>query len=847
MSQESRVGAQAFTVSWSQMLNSMNARERYFENQSVIKTTVKNKDFNNVEQVSDTFTDQPLILVVDQGTLSQLGGAGSLLTFTDLEKLQDPNLTGATKNQFNKNSVTGSTLSNNGQLVNVTVNYAKRDYNYSIEETANLKLKLTGSSQSYNFPAGVEYYQVITGGTLEKFKTLLVGEPWESFVSNYIYTGSMKFRWGKGWGQKSSFGASTNGTVNSISITPNDEIILGGNFTRYGQPYSNKLVKINSVNGSIISFTQGTTSAGGFYDGPVNVVLTTSSNETYVGGGFSVYGDPTNSIYNYIIKLNSDGTPNSTFTTNMNGGFNDSFHTPKVTDIKEQADGKIVVCGIFDEYAGLSLGPNVNIIRLNSNGTKDGGFTPPSGSIKYNKISLDENPSSPNYQKIYLTTESILGTKKVIRLNTDGSLDNTFTTQFNDNNIIASFVQSIKVDINGKILIGLGTSPLVSNNITYYGIIRLNDDGSIDTTFNNGLIGTGPDTSVNAIEIDSNDNIYVGGKFSTYNGTNRSSILKLLPTGLLDGNFSYGGVLSSTPSSIVNSIKILSNGKIVIGGSFGAIGTNADTAAANLRLLNVDGTLSTAFVLSNPVPTPLQSWRNVARGYNVYVEQVFNNFNNLDLLILTRGVDPHTPKQTIEYDISRLFGAIDGSYKIKGEYYLNVPIQVNEDLNVSDTWSKPGVSTNTWRQDHRTPISHDIVNNNNPKLYHKTFNNFTIPTNSWTAFTNNSVKYYTSTDKSRVTHKAYETDTRTLGDFSNNGVICPVKYEWVAGTSTLGTGWSKPDPTDVINPNNPIYENNVVYDQGRIEGISFLGSNIKPGEIFDLESPINFARVYAPS
>jgi len=129
MSQESRVGAQAFTVSWSQMLNSMNARERYFENQSVIKTTVKNKDFNNVEQVSDTFTDQPLILVVDQGTLSQLGGAGSLLTFTDLEKLQDPNLTGATKNQFNKNSVTGSTLSNNGQLVNVTVNYAKRDYN----------------------------------------------------------------------------------------------------------------------------------------------------------------------------------------------------------------------------------------------------------------------------------------------------------------------------------------------------------------------------------------------------------------------------------------------------------------------------------------------------------------------------------------------------------------------------------------------------------------------------------------------------------------------------------------------------------------------------------------------
>ena len=183
MSQDSRVGAQAYTVSWAQILNMMNARIRYFENLSVIKTTVKNKDFNNVEVVSDTFTDQPFILVADQGTLSQLGGSGSIVTFNDITQINDPNLTGSTLNQFGRKSVTGTTDFNTTSLVQKQVKYAKNDDGQDQELTANLYLKLTGSTQSYNFPAGTEYFQVITGGTLSNFKNLLVGEPWQSFIS----------------------------------------------------------------------------------------------------------------------------------------------------------------------------------------------------------------------------------------------------------------------------------------------------------------------------------------------------------------------------------------------------------------------------------------------------------------------------------------------------------------------------------------------------------------------------------------------------------------------------------------------------------------------------------------
>jgi hypothetical protein len=129
VSQNSTVGSQAYTIHWAQILNQMNARERYFENFSVITTTVKNKDFLNVEQPSTPIKDQPLILICDPGTLAGIGGSGSLITFTDILSLVDPNLTGSTLNQFNSNSVTGTSLYNATSLVDQPVISVLPDYN----------------------------------------------------------------------------------------------------------------------------------------------------------------------------------------------------------------------------------------------------------------------------------------------------------------------------------------------------------------------------------------------------------------------------------------------------------------------------------------------------------------------------------------------------------------------------------------------------------------------------------------------------------------------------------------------------------------------------------------------
>jgi len=832
-SQDSRVGALGFNVSWGQKLNLMNARARYHGNESVMTITVKNKDFQNVEQVSGLMKDQPFILICDTGTISQLGGAGTLLSFTDIDQINDPNLTGGTLNQFGNNAVTGTTVHNNINLSNKTQYFIEPSYT-SVVSSAVLKLKLTGSSQSYNFKGGVEYFQVITGGTLASFEQYLTGERWESFLGQYVYGGDMKFRWGKGWGREKIFGKAPDNVVISISLDTAGNIIIGGNFVKYGTTTTNKIAKIDD-NGNYLSFNPTTG-----LNGIVYKLITNSSDETFVVGNFTTYGG--SSVPKKIMKINADGTENTTFSANGGAGIDLTTATSKANDVIEQPwDGKILVVGKFNKYNNTTITGD-NIIRLNSNGTIDGTFNPPNASTsEYRRVVVDSNPSSPYYGYLYVGV-SFFNNGYVRRFLPNGSIDNTFPI------IGATFnidILSLKIDINNKILVGFSGS-FTLNSVTYKGIIRLNTDGTVDTTFNQNGVGFNNTVSVNAIEIDTNNNIVLGGSSNfTYNGISRTNVLRLLPDGTLDGTFDYG-LNFSTFTGKVYDLKILSNQTIIIGGYFGS---SVSVAQKNIRLLNSVGQNQAAFAWTNPIPPPLTAWNNVARGYIAYTSDIFRNFDSHEIIFLTRGTDTYTPKQTIEYDLSRLFNAPTGTVKVKGEYYLNIPIQNNSPFdNTVQTWAIPGVTSNVWKDSHFTPESHDVINNKNPVLYHKTYNDFLIPQNSWTAFTNNAVKYYTSTDKSRRTHKAYNGDQWALENFTSApGVNSNVNYVWSDGSNTLGISWTIGDPEDIIDPLNPTYTNNVVYGQGFIEGVSVMASTVSPGTTQDIEDPTFFARIFAPS
>ena len=90
-------------------------------------------------------------------------------------------------------------------------------------------------------------------------------------------------------------------------------------------------------------------------------------------------------------------------------------------------------------------------------------------------------------------------------------------------------VDAVAVDGDGNVVVG-GTFGRV-NGVSSNNIARLNSDGSTDSFFDPG---SGFDGPVLAIAIDSENRIVVGGAFSTYKGEAASGLVRLFPDGTRD-------------------------------------------------------------------------------------------------------------------------------------------------------------------------------------------------------------------------------------------------------------------------------------------------------------------------
>ena len=128
-----------------------------------------------------------------------------------------------------------------------------------------------------------------------------------------------------------------------------------------------------------------------------------------------------------------------------------------------------------------------------------------------------------------------------------------------------SYVYSTKIQSDGKILVG-GTFTTFTGSTQNY-LIRLNSNGSKDSTFD---IGSGFNSDVNSIAIQSNGNILVGGTFTTFTGSTQNRVIRLNSDGSKDSTFNIGAGFNND----VYSIAIQSDGKILFGGFFSQLRFN---------------------------------------------------------------------------------------------------------------------------------------------------------------------------------------------------------------------------------------------------------------------------------
>jgi uncharacterized repeat protein (TIGR01451 family)/uncharacterized delta-60 repeat protein len=357
-------------------------------------------------------------------------------------------------------------------------------------------------------------------------------------------------------------GAGFNNVVNSLCMQPDGCILAGGQFTFVSQYPFYQLARLNpdgSVDTGFLSQMAGS-------DGVVQVVLsqTPSAGQTngsiMVGGTFAhLDGFPRNNIG----RLNLNGSVDETF--NPGSGADNTVYALVQTELAAVSTNQgpsiaYYIGGSFANYNGI---PCSGVGRVTSSGQLDlnfnvgNGVTSTNASVRALAVQADgkvivggDFTSFNNYYYHHL-----------VRLNLNGSVDTTFNA---DTGASANgSVDAILIQPNGQIIIG-GVFTNV-NGVNLNHIARLNMDGSVDASFN---VGVGANDTVEALALDSQGRILVAGQFTRASGVTRNALTRLNPDGTVDPDINFG----AGANGYVRAIAIQANDEINVGGSFSTFG-----------------------------------------------------------------------------------------------------------------------------------------------------------------------------------------------------------------------------------------------------------------------------------
>ena len=302
------------------------------------------------------------------------------------------------------------------------------------------------------------------------------------------------------------------------------------------------------------------------YVNNINSIVLDSSGNLFVGGWFTEYNGISREL---ILKLDTSGNLISEFNANI------------VLDQTKPMSSVVLDSSGNTYYGGYNMG---NLTKINpTTGAQIQQVSGVNATITQANIVLDE-PNNKVYIAGWFTTIQGVAAQRIARLNLSTmTIDSTFntTTGFVD----TEDVQSMILQPDGKLIVGGRFTSYKSSS--YNRIIRLNSNASIDTSF---VIGTGFNGNINknAMVLQPDGKIIIGGEFTSYSGVTRNRIIRLNSDGTIDSSFSIGTGFNST----VSAIALQSDGKIIVGGFFTVYsGTSKDRI---VRLLS-DGTFDTSF------------------------------------------------------------------------------------------------------------------------------------------------------------------------------------------------------------------------------------------------------------
>lgn len=337
------------------------------------------------------------------------------------------------------------------------------------------------------------------------------------------------------------------GTVQALCQQPDGRLLVAGDFTMLNNWPSPNVVRLRP-DGRVDSTFVGHPVSGG----SILAVAADAQGRVLIAGNFtSVDGQPRSCV----ARLLANGSLDPGFAPAIRpaGGL-----PVVVRAIIMQPDGNVVLGGSFvtDGANGSTV---AHLVRLLPTGQPDPGFVPAmpfSGQVGALLL-------LPGGQLLVAgnTYSSAVGLELVRRLLPNGSLDPSFNI-VPANQVLAGMGLAMAATSTGFVLVGAYYSV---GNVARASVARFLADGTLDMAFTSPLPnGVSAAAQVGAVAVEPSGQVVIGGDLGPP-GT-ASHLRQLLPNGAFDPN--YFGATVPEPNATVNALLLQPDGKLLVGGSF---------------------------------------------------------------------------------------------------------------------------------------------------------------------------------------------------------------------------------------------------------------------------------------
>jgi uncharacterized delta-60 repeat protein len=258
--------------------------------------------------------------------------------------------------------------------------------------------------------------------------------------------------------------------------------------------------------------------------------------------------------------------------------FNPGEGTIDVRSIALQTDNKIIIGGGFTDFDGTARN---HVARLNSDGSLDASFDPGSGANNLVSTVLVQ-PDSKILIAGMFTQYNETNSSGIVRVNPDGSLDNTFNSDIGNLEVSTIVLQGDKVVIGGYSFLGLEPT-----------LVRLNANGSTDDSFD---VGEGPEGRVTCMFAQPDGKVMVGGRFGAYKSFFTSGIVRVNTDGAVseDFYFDYDALDFNDDLESITAMVSQGDGKIIVSALSSFFDGSTEYISRIFRL-NADGTADETF------------------------------------------------------------------------------------------------------------------------------------------------------------------------------------------------------------------------------------------------------------